>query len=212
MMSGPREFERRITAALERLGAGVERLQRAAQGAVEEAARMRDAAPGADGDAEAGHAAAEPAREGAEARAVPQMVEEALAEAAAAHAAEIAALKAALEAEREAHAQAGERIRAMREKQESVVPELERRLEALTRQIDAQAVETQRLKMTNVELRETLRALREAAEQGLADPALVNRALAAELDALRASRAADIAELDSILGQLHPLIAEISHA
>ncbi len=52
-------------------------------------------------------------------------------------------------------------------------------------------------------------ALREAVADEQVSPELVNSALKAELDALRAVRAADRAEIDAIVGELQPLIAEV---
>ena len=46
---------------------------------------------------------------------------------------------------------------------------------------------------------------------GLA-PGMIDTALAAEIDALQALRAADAAEVDMILAELKPLIAEAAHA
>ena len=49
----------------------------------------------------------------------------------------------------------------------------------------------------------------EAAAQGLADPQQVNRAMLAELDALRATRLTEVAQMDEILAELAPLIEEV---
>ena len=133
-------------------------------------------------------------------------------QAGAAETAEVMRLTEALQAERDANAQLEERLRLLHARMEAGNAPLAARLERLTAQIDAQGIELSRLKSVNVQLRETLRALQEAAEQGLADPALVNKALQAELDALRATRAAEVAELDGILAELKPLIAEAADA
>ncbi|MFZ5709109.1 MAG: hypothetical protein ACOY4T_05395 [Pseudomonadota bacterium] len=123
---------------------------------------------------------------------------------------EIAALRDALEAERTANAQLTERVRAIREKQETVVASLERTVARLSQQLDAQGRELARLKRANAGLTETSRALAAAAEAGPPDAGSVNRALAAELEALRAARAAEIAEMDEILSELKPLIGEVA--
>ena len=101
---------------------------------------------------------------------------------------------------------------ALHDRQAAGSAPLEARVEALTAQIDAQGIELGRMKSTSVQLRETNRALREAAERGVSDPQLVNKSLQAELDALRAARAAEVAELDGILAELKPLIGEDTDA
>lgn len=161
------ELERRLTAALERIGAAVDGL---AAGSV-----------GAPGQAAAPAAA-------------PAVGEEA------------ARLSAALEAERSANAQLNERVRAIRERQETTVAALERRIEQMTRQLDAQGIEMARMKKANIGLRETVRALRAAQESGVADAHLINKSMLAELEALRAARTAEMAEMAEILDELSPLI------
>ena len=153
------ELERRITAALERIGAGLDGIALAG--------------------AEAGSGATEQAR-----------------------------LRESLEAERAANAQLNERVRAIRERQETTVAGLERKLERMTRQLDAQGIEMQRLKKTGVGLRESLRALREAQESGLSDSNLINKSMLAELEFLRAARQAEVVEISEILDELAPLIGE----
>lgn len=123
-----------------------------------------------------------------------------------------ARLAEALQVERDANAQLRERLRVLHERQAEGSAPLEARIAALTAQIDAQAIELGRLKSTSVQLRETIRALREAAERGLCEPHLVNKSLQAEVDALRAARAAEVAELDGILAELKPLIGEDTDA
>ncbi|MDO9525172.1 MAG: hypothetical protein Q7J57_06460 [Gemmobacter sp.] len=122
--------------------------------------------------------------------------------------AQTAKLTEALEAERDANAQLTERVRAIRERQDATVATLEARLAATVAQLDAQGIELQRMRMTNVQLRETVRTLREAAEAGTTDPHLINKAMLSELEALRVSRMAEIAEMDDILSQLDPILAK----
>jgi len=57
-------------------------------------------------------------------------------------------------------------------------------------------------------LTSTIDALRTANEAGVGEPHLINKAMMAELEALRASRATDVAEADAILGALTPLVAK----
>jgi len=125
---------------------------------------------------------------------------------------EIAALRAALEAERSANAQLTERVRAIKDRQDSTVTQLERKLARLTDQLDIQGLELQRLRKANIQLAESNRALTEADGAGAADPAAINRAIGAELEALRADRRAEQAEIEEVLAALAPLIAEKAHA
>ena len=67
--------------------------------------------------------------------------------------------------------------------------------------------ELQRLRRANSELRAAAVELRAAASEGGADPHLVNKAMAAELEAVRAAQAADAAEAEAILTALRPLVA-----
>lgn len=117
-------------------------------------------------------------------------------------------LSEALEAERATNAQLNERVRAIRERQETTVAGLERKLERMTRQLDAQGIEMQRLKKTGVGLREALRGLRGAQEAGLTEPHLINKSMLAELESLRAERQAEVIEMAEILDELAPLIGE----
>ena len=60
----------------------------------------------------------------------------------------------------------------------------------------------QSLRRANQQLRDNNAKLREANAKGVAEPHLINKAMMAELDGLRASRAADRSEMDTILGEL----------
>lgn len=161
-MSEIAELERRITAALARIGQGLSSLS---------------AAPSSD---------------------MPE---------------DVRTLQEALEAERVTNAQLTERVRAIKDRQENLVGQLERRAMQLSRQLEASGAEVQRLKSANHELETTLAALREAAEAGGGiDAHLVNRAMQAELESLRSVRMAEVVELDEILAELKPLIGEEHHA
>ncbi|MCB2115702.1 MAG: hypothetical protein KDE00_05215 [Rhodobacteraceae bacterium] len=155
------ELERRITAALERIGLGLDHLGGAMPVAADDSA-------------------------------------------------EVERLTAALEDERSANAQLTERVKAIREKQEGVVGALERRVEDLSGQLDGAVEELKRLKEANAELAEANRALAEASDEGVMEPHLINRSMRIELEALRAARAAEIAEMDEILSELRPLIGEVA--
>lgn len=154
-MSDITEFERRITAALERIGTGLGGLEKV------------------DPD-----------------RPDP---------------AEFAALRDALESERTANAQLNERVKAIRERQETQVVRLDQRAQDMTERAAKLEAELDRLRGVNARLRETSAALRAANAQGLGDPAAIDAAMAAELDALAVLRESDRAELEEIMAELNPL-------
>jgi chromosome segregation ATPase len=153
------ELEQRITAALARISAGVERLTSASDLPIE----------------------------------VPYTPQDD----------QIASLRAELDRERAMRLAADTALNEMR----SPVSGAEAaEVERLTRQLDAQGLDNQRLRSSVSLLREELRRLREAVEGGLADAPLVNRALQAELDGLRAVRASETTEIADILAALGPLV------
>ena len=123
---------------------------------------------------------------------------------------EAAGLKEALEAERTTNAQLTERVRAIKDKQETMVGALEAKVAQLTRQLDAAGAELQRQKRLNADLADANKALSEAATKGVAEPDLINRSMQTELEALRAARAAEMAEMEEILAELKPLIEEVA--
>lgn len=113
-MSDIAEYERRIAFALERIGRGVEAL------------KQREAM-----QAKAAQSAAqqtEPEAAEAELPPVPEPPPEVVADPA-----EVAELKAALAAEQEANAQLSERVRAIREKQDTTLGAMERKYGAAVR-------------------------------------------------------------------------------
>ena len=67
--------------------------------------------------------------------------------------------------------------------------------------------ELQQLRLANEQLRTSNAALREANAEGLGDPGLINAAMAAEIDGLRAAQASDKAQVNAVLARLEPLLA-----
>lgn len=122
-------------------------------------------------------------------------------------AAELARVTAALDEEQMANAQLAERLRVVRDKEARLRSGLEDQIADLMRQLDAQGLELSRAHRTMVQQGGQLRSLREAAEAQVADPALINRTMEVEMEALRATRGAEVAELEDILAALDPLIA-----
>jgi methylthioribose-1-phosphate isomerase len=157
------ELERRITAALDRIGAGLDRLPAAGF--------ARDLAPD----------------EG--------------------HFKDLARVQSALDEERMVTAQLNERLKSVKEKEALLRAELDEKCQRLTRQLDTQGLELQRMRKTAVQLREQLREIREAQLRDT-DPNLVNKAMLTELEALRATRMTEMAEMDELIAELSPLLEE----
>lgn len=67
--------------------------------------------------------------------------------------------------------------------------------------------ELQKLRLANEQLRSSNAALREANAEGVADADLINAALAAEVEGLRAAQASDQAQVNAVLAKLEPLLA-----
>ena len=154
-MSEIEEFQRRINAALDRIGARVE--------------------AGATG-------AADPA--------------------------ELDAAKQALEDEKLANEQLQERIKALRAKRTDLEEALEAARATQSTEMSRLDAELQTLRRVNQQLRDNNAALRKANEAGVAEPHLINKSMLAELESLRAARAADRAETDTVLAALSSAIDE----
>ena len=80
----------------------------------------------------------------------------------------------------------------------------------LEKQSDAMArldMDLQRLRQSNDQLRDSNAALRGANEAGVGDAHLINKAMLAEIEGLRAVRVADLAEARAVLTKLDPLLA-----
>lgn len=115
-------------------------------------------------------------------------------------------LTAKLDDERNTNAQLEERVKLLKDRQDGKMAELERNVDAARGRASRMDRELQRLRQTNAELRDINSQLREALAKGVSEPHLVNKAMMAELEALRATRSADAAEMDAILEELTPII------
>ena len=171
-MSQIEDLQGRITAAMERIGAGVTALSE----------QEKNNALGADRAAE---------------------------------------LTAALDEEKLANAQLQERLASVKSKHgdeiEALKGELDKSVELTKMRTELEAhsvamarldMDVQRLRQANDLLRESNAALRQANEQGVAEPHLINKAMLAELEGLRAARATDAAEASAVLAKLEPLLAD----
>jgi chromosome segregation ATPase len=120
----------------------------------------------------------------------------------------LAAVQAELADERVVTAQLEERIRVLKDRQDSRITALEAELAAQRGQMERFDGDLQRLRQSNADLRDLTGQLRAALAAEVAEPELVNRAMLAEIEALRATRAADLAEVKAVFEELRPLIEE----
>ena len=118
------------------------------------------------------------------------------------------ALQSKLEEERVVNAQLEERVRALKERQDTRLAHLETQVDQSRARMIEMDKELQRLQQINAELRAVASEMRLALAEGVAEPELVNKAAMAEIDALNASRAADRAEVAAVLAELKPLVEE----
>lgn len=113
----------------------------------------------------------------------------------------------ALAVERDANAQLAERLRHVKTRAAEERALLEARAADLTRQLDVQAIEMQRLKKTTAQLCEALGAQTDAMVAGTPEPHLINRAMLTELEAQRALRLTETAEIEAVMTELARLTA-----
>ena len=116
-----------------------------------------------------------------------------------------AELATALEDEKLANAQLSERLQALKDRYDGEVSDAKAVANAEAR-ITALDLEVQRLRTASDQLRQSNAALRAANEEGVGEPHLINASMMAELEALRAGRAVDVAEVSSIISALMPLL------
>lgn len=88
------------------------------------------------------------------------------------------------------------------------IERLETRLARLADRLETLDQENKRLNTLLGQMQDNNTALRAANADHIGDETLVNKALETENQALQASRAADLAELDDILAEITPLVKE----
>tara|TARA_R110002110_G_scaffold40880_28_gene130552 strand:- start:5152 stop:5787 length:636 start_codon:yes stop_codon:yes gene_type:complete len=198
------EFERRITSALERIGAGLDAFAAPALASPAHIAQTEVPAPEAGADAPGTDGAAPAARD-----TVARPSEQTIA-ANRRLQARVLTLQTELEDSRAANAKLSEALKTAQE--HAAMPhsrgQADEKIEKMTRQLDVQGLELQRMRKSTVQLREHLRVLHEAAAAQMAEPQMINKAMMAELESLRATRHSETAEMDEILAELMPLIEE----
>ena len=124
--------------------------------------------------------------------------------------ARIAVLEDELETERSVNAQLDDRIAQIRSRHEATLARVEaERVEARAMLAELEG-EMRQLRAVNDRLRDTSQGLREACAAGPVDGAAVNEAMRAELEALRNAQASSRREIDSLIGELAPLVEQES--
>ena len=163
LMDGIAELEQRIMAALERIGAGVER-------------RMALGPASSSGPS-------------------PVIM------------AELDRLREELDEERMANAQLAERLKVQRDRADRTAGDMKAEVARLTGQVDDQALAMQRLVTATIQMREDLRRMRDRRmQESGGDPGLMDKSMAAELNAISALRSAEAAELADLVAALTPIM------
>lgn len=114
----------------------------------------------------------------------------------------------ALEDERQANAQLTEQMQGMKESHQSDLVNLREQMDFNDDRMTQLDMDVQRLRQANEQLSAACEQLRMANAEGLADPKLIDTAVIAELESLRATRAIEMAEIDAVLTALAPLVEE----
>ena len=176
-MSSIEELQGRISVALARIGSGVETL----------AQRSASAEPDPD-----------LARALAEEQQTVAQIKERLRQLNLKHIEETESLKAQLNEARAAVPETGA--------DQDLIAELRAQMTAQAEALAKLDGDMQRVRHANDALRKSNAALREANEAGVGEPDLINKAMLAELESLRAARALDMSEAGAVLARLEPLL------
>lgn len=121
---------------------------------------------------------------------------------------ELAELRQALEDEKLVTAQFEERLKRLKTKYEVKAEELDKALEAQRMATARLDMELQRMRAANEQLRSSNAALRDANAGGVGEPHLINKAMLAELEGLRAAQAVSRAESAAVAETIELALAE----
>ncbi|MEM9349426.1 MAG: hypothetical protein AAGA47_04135 [Pseudomonadota bacterium] len=119
---------------------------------------------------------------------------------------EIATLEAKLEEERTANEQLEQRVQQIRKRQEQRMAGYEDEVKMLKEQLAASEGQAAKLRRSSEDMRQALEALQSSAADNVPDAHMINRAMMAELTALRTERAADAEEIGALVSALEPLL------
>lgn len=120
---------------------------------------------------------------------------------------DVGQLQADLEEERTANAQLNQRVMQIRKRHEERIEEFQGDVAAAEARADEAEKALAKLRRASEDMRQVLAEIDVAAAP---DAHLINRAMMAELEALRAERSADAAEIADIMTALAPLVEEES--
>ncbi|MEM6728545.1 MAG: hypothetical protein AAF618_08595 [Pseudomonadota bacterium] len=122
--------------------------------------------------------------------------------------AELETLRKELEEERAASSQLQARVRQIRRKQDERVTKLEAELADAKERYDSVVKEAAKMRRSEEGMRQALADMQSAARDGGIDAHLINRAMMAELEALRTERSADAREISDIIAAIEPLVEQ----
>lgn len=122
--------------------------------------------------------------------------------------AERAELEQRLDEEKQASAALEERVAKLKARQDEKIAGLEAALKEGRGRLASLGEEMERIKQHNAELRAVAESLREAMAKNVAEPHLVNKAMLAEIDSLKALRETEAAEIEAVIAELRPLAGE----
>lgn len=125
-------------------------------------------------------------------------------------AAAVTALQVQLDEERALTLRLQKQLRVSKEREAK--GDTQTKIDRLTQDLDVQGLEVQRMRRVNTALLQQVEALREAQMSGVPEPSLINKVLVVELDALRALRLTEMAEMDEIIAAIEPHLTEAGNA
>lgn len=121
---------------------------------------------------------------------------------------DVDAMRQALDEEKTVNAQLSERVRVLGERQDKALEGLDAKANETAERLTTLDTDVQRLRRANAQLSEACEALRSANTEGVGEPHLINKAMMAELEALRAMRSVEAAQADEIIAALTPMLVE----
>lgn len=205
-MTDINELEDRITAALDRIRRGVETLGHSHAKARSSGERL-DLWPADPQDKAAGDSEDTSGADIRQLETAPKAVPENDVELAAARA-EADALRAKVEEERKAAEYLEERVLALKARQDEQIAALNKKIADLRETFAEFEGQIDDVRAANAKVTSHSEKLRAALADDVADAGLINMAMQAEIDALRAARDLDAAEIEAVLALLEPILSE----
>jgi len=196
-MTDINNLEDRITAALDRIRRGIEALNHAGAASPAQTTPRSDLWPVDPEDAaEAPSQLTTPPASPADTAALD------------AARAEVAELRSKIDEERKATKYLEDRVQVLKARQDEQIAALNARIADMRASFEGFESQIDDLRAANAKVTSHSEKLRLALADDVADASLINMAMQAEIDALRAARDLDAAEIDNVLALLEPLVAE----